>query len=104
MSALVQAVTRYRVGIIAKVEAKVEGELSFTDAEVRDWANVEDDGEALDPELIDEYARERIGEEGDLTVVDVLWWNETDVTVVGAEKQMHAPAEFVPLPGMEGEL
>lgn len=104
MSAPVHPVTRYSVGIVAIVEAKVEGELSFTDAEVREWAGIEDDGDALDPELIDEYACERIGEEGDLTVVDVTWWNNTDVTIRGAEKQMHVPAEFVPLPGMEGAL
>ncbi|GAT73585.1 integral membrane protein [Microbacterium sp. HM58-2] len=104
MSAPVHAVTRYKVGIGASVEAKVEGELSFTDAEVREWAGIEDDGEALDPELIDEYARERIGEEGDLTVVDVTWWNKTDVTVIGTERVMHVPAGFVPLPGMEGTL
>ncbi|WP_193596110.1 hypothetical protein [Microbacterium sp. YJN-G] len=104
MNAPVHPVTRYQVGIVARVEAKVEGELSFTDAEVREWAGIDDDGEALDPELIDEYARERIGEEGELTVVDVMWWNDTDVTVRGTEKQMHVPAGFVPLPGMEGSL
>lgn len=104
MSAPVHSVTRYKVGIIANVEAKVEGELSFIDAEVREWAGIEDDGEALDPELIDEYACEQIGEEGDLTVVDVTYWTKTDVTVRGAAKEMHVPAGFVALPGMEGAL
>lgn len=57
MSAPVHSVTRYKVGIIADVEAKVEGELSFTDAEVREWAGIEDDGEALDPEPASRSAR-----------------------------------------------
>ena len=104
MSAPVHSVTRYRVAIVANVEAKVEGELSFTDAEIREWADIEGDGEAIEPELIDEYARERIGEEGELTVVDVTYWKNTDVTVTGAEKEMHVPAGFVPLPGMGGTL
>ncbi len=104
MSAPVHSVTRYKVGIIADVEAKVEGELSFTDAEVREWAGIEDDGEALDPELSEEYACEQIGEEGELTVADVTYWKKTDVNVISAAKEMHVPAGFVPLPGLEGTL
>ena len=104
MSAPVHPVTRYKVAIVADVEAKVDGELSFTDAEVREWAGIEDDGEALDAELIDEYACERIGEEGELTVADVTYWKSTNVTVTGAEREMHVPAGFIPLPGMEGSL
>lgn len=103
MSALVHAVTRYSVEVVAEVEAKVRTRLSFTDADVRAWAGLEGD-ELVDPELIDEYACELVGEEGELEVEDVHYWKKTDTTVVSASREMSVPAEFVPLPGMEGAL
>ncbi|MGN7861483.1 hypothetical protein ACTJI8_12955 [Microbacterium sp. 22303] len=103
MNAPVQAVTRYEVEIVAKVEATVKGRLSFTDADVREWAELEG-ADGVDPELIEEYANELIGEEGDLEVVDVDYWKRTDVTVLGSSREMQVPPEFVPLPGMGGDL
>lgn len=101
MSALVRRVTRYHVLVTATVRAKVEARLSFTDEDVREWADLDGD-EPVDPELIEEYAAELIGEEGDLEVKDVEYWGSTDVDVLRTESTMSAPAEFVALPGMEG--
>lgn len=104
MTDVVRAVTRYHVKITAKVEADVKAALTFTDDDVREWAGIEPGSEPVDPELIEEYADERIGEEGDLDVTDVTRWVSTDVTILRTEKEMRAPAEFVALPGLEGEL
>lgn len=104
MSDLVKSVTEYRVKLQTKVTAMVYTHMRFTDADVREWAEL-DGNEEVDPDVLEEYALENL-DEGSLELGDIEDWSplghETDLTIISAEKTMQAPPEFVPLPGMEG--
>lgn len=106
MSDPVHPVTRYTVAAKFEITVKASTRLTFTDEDVREWADLEDDGEAIDPELIDEYMREALGESDVIDVYEVTDWSplgamDDEFTFVKVEKTMSVPPEFVPLPGME---
>lgn len=104
MSDLVKPVTRYRLKVVTKVVATISAHVTVTDAEVREWADI-DGTEEVDPELLEEYVMETTDES--LFEMDQIdeWLPlgaRTELTILSAEKVMTAPAAFVPLSGMEG--
>lgn len=104
MSDLVYPVTRYRVTITRTVEAKIEATTTVTDAAIREYYDIPGN-DPIDPELIEEYVCEEV-DESFYELHDVTDWDRRspDVVIVATAKEMHAPPEFVPLPGMEGDL
>ena len=104
MTDLVTAVTEYQIKVELTVEAKVAGRMTVTDADVREWAEL-DGTEDIDPELLEEYVMENL-DEGALELIKVTDWSplrsKTELTILSSARTMRAPESFVPLPGMEG--
>ena len=101
--ALVRAVTQYEVLVESEVTAQVRGHMWFTDDEVREFCELDDD-EAITYRHIEEYALEHADGECDYELDNIDDYQSTTVTTLHTAKKMQVPASFVPLPGLEGKL
>lgn len=92
----------YAVTVEARVEATVVGHMHFTDAEIRDLLQLDDDDE-ITLEVIEDYVRERCDDDADFELRDIDDYLSGGLTfdIDRQEVRMVVPASFVPLPGLE---
>lgn len=97
---LVRSAVRFHVELTGRLRVKASAHVSFTEDDVREYFDLDDD-EPITDALIADYVTEAEDLDPDWELDDIDEYDHVDVEWVRREKVSIAPESFVPLPGME---